>query len=45
MITFSIIEEVLMRGRLIYNPMAGRFPSQPLVERAAKILEAQWLGC
>lgn len=29
-----------MRGRLLYNPMAGRFPSQPLVERAAKILEA-----
>lgn len=27
-----------MRGRLIYNPMAGRFPSQPLVERAARIL-------
>ena len=30
----------MMRGRLIYNPMAGRFPSQPLVERAAKILRA-----
>lgn len=29
-----------MRGRLIFNPMAGRFPSQPLVERAAKILRA-----
>lgn len=29
-----------MRGRLIFNPMAGRFPSQPLVERAAKILGA-----
>ncbi len=28
-----------MRGQLIYNPMAGRFPSQALVERAAKILE------
>jgi len=28
-----------MRGQLIYNPMAGRFPSFPLVERAAKILE------
>ncbi|NQS92188.1 MAG: diacylglycerol kinase family lipid kinase [Chloroflexi bacterium] len=27
-----------MRGQLIYNPMAGRFPSQPLVERAARIL-------
>lgn len=27
-----------MRGQLIYNPMAGRFPSLPLVERAAKIL-------
>ena len=27
-----------MRGQLIFNPMAGRFPSQPLVERAAKIL-------
>ena len=29
-----------MRGRLIFNPMAGRFPSQPLVERAARILNA-----
>ncbi len=29
-----------MRGRLIFNPMAGRFPSLPLVERAAKILGA-----
>ena len=29
-----------MRGQLIYNPMAGRFPSLPLVERAVKILEA-----
>ncbi len=29
-----------MKGRLFYNPMAGRFPSQPLVERAAKILTA-----
>jgi len=29
-----------MKGRLIFNPMAGRFPSQPLVERAAKILNA-----
>ena len=29
-----------MRGQLIYNPMAGRFPSQPLVERAARILRA-----
>jgi YegS/Rv2252/BmrU family lipid kinase len=28
-----------MRGQLIYNPMAGRFPSQALVERSAKILE------
>ncbi len=28
-----------MRGHLLYNPMAGRFPSQTLVERAAKILE------
>jgi diacylglycerol kinase (ATP) len=28
-----------MKGRLIYNPMAGRFPSIHLVERAAKILE------
>lgn len=27
-----------MQGRLIFNPMAGRFPSLPLVERAAKIL-------
>lgn len=32
-----------MRGRLIYNPMAGRFPSQPLVERAAALLnEKGW---
>ena len=29
-----------MRGQLIYNPMAGKFPSLPLVERAAKLLEA-----
>lgn len=29
-----------MKGQLIYNPMAGRFPSQLLVERAAKILGA-----
>jgi len=29
-----------MRGRLIYNPIAGRFPSQPLVERAARVLGA-----
>ena len=29
-----------MKGQLIYNPMAGRFPSLPLVERAAKILES-----
>jgi YegS/Rv2252/BmrU family lipid kinase len=29
-----------MRGELIYNPMAGRFPSLPLVERAARILES-----
>ena len=29
-----------MRGQLIFNPMAGRFPSQPLVERAAKILSS-----
>lgn len=29
-----------MKGRLFYNPMAGRFPSQPLVERAAKVLTA-----
>jgi len=28
-----------MKGRLLYNPMAGRFPSQLLVERAARILE------
>jgi diacylglycerol kinase (ATP) len=27
-----------MRGQLIFNPMAGRFPSLPLVERAARIL-------
>lgn len=29
-----------MRGQLIYNPMAGRFPSYTLVERAGKILES-----
>jgi YegS/Rv2252/BmrU family lipid kinase len=29
-----------MKGQLIYNPMAGRFPSLPLVERAVKILES-----
>ena len=29
-----------MRGQLIYNPMAGRFPSFTLVDRTAKILEA-----
>jgi YegS/Rv2252/BmrU family lipid kinase len=28
-----------MKGELIYNPMAGRFPSQALVERSARILE------
>jgi YegS/Rv2252/BmrU family lipid kinase len=28
-----------MKGWLLFNPMAGRFPSQPLVERAARILE------
>ncbi len=27
-----------MKGLLIYNPMAGRFPSRPLVERAARVL-------
>ncbi len=27
-----------MRAQLIYNPMAGKFPSEPLVERAGKIL-------
>lgn len=27
-----------MRGMLIYNPMAGKFPSHPLVERASRIL-------
>jgi YegS/Rv2252/BmrU family lipid kinase len=29
-----------MKGQLVFNPMAGRFPSQPLVERAARILNA-----
>lgn len=29
-----------MRGQLIYNPMAGKFPSEPLIERAGKILSA-----
>ncbi len=28
-----------MRATLIYNPMAGRFPSLPLVERAANLLQ------
>ncbi len=28
-----------MKATLIYNPMAGRFPSLPLVERAANLLE------
>lgn len=27
-----------MRGQLFYNPMAGRFPSEPLVERVGNIL-------
>jgi len=27
-----------MRCQLIYNPMAGKFPSEPLVERAGRIL-------
>jgi diacylglycerol kinase (ATP) len=29
-----------MRGQLIYNPMAGKFPSEPLVARAGKILNS-----
>jgi len=29
-----------MRAQLIYNPMAGKFPSEPLVERAGKVLLA-----
>lgn len=29
-----------MRAQLIYNPMAGKFPSEPLVERAGKVLQA-----
>ena len=29
-----------MRGQLIYNPMAGKFPSGPLVARAGKILSS-----
>jgi YegS/Rv2252/BmrU family lipid kinase len=29
-----------MRGQLIYNPMAGRFPSDPLIERTGRILES-----
>jgi YegS/Rv2252/BmrU family lipid kinase len=28
-----------MKGWLLFNPLAGRFPSQPLIERAARILE------
>jgi len=27
-----------MRGQLIYNPTAGKFPSEPLVDRAGRIL-------
>ncbi len=27
-----------MRAQLIYNPMAGKFPSEPLIERAGRIL-------
>lgn len=27
-----------MRGMVVYNPMAGRFPSKPMVERAANVL-------
>ena len=29
-----------MRAHLIYNPMAGKFPSEPLVERAGRVLRA-----
>jgi len=29
-----------MRAQLIYNPMAGKFPSEPLVERAGRVLHA-----
>lgn len=29
-----------MRAQLIYNPMAGKFPSEPLVERAGRVLRA-----
>ena len=30
-----------MRGELIYNPNAGRFPSLPLVQRVADILDSE----
>ena len=30
-----------MRGVLIYNPMAGRFPSLPLVQKVANILDSE----
>ncbi len=30
-----------MNGMIIYNPMAGRFPSRPLVEQAARVLESE----
>lgn len=30
-----------MNGMIIYNPMAGRFPSRLLVEQAAKVLESK----
>jgi len=36
----NCIEREIMKGLLIYNPMAGKFPSQPLVERAARILSS-----
>ncbi len=29
-----------MRAQLIYNPMAGKFPSEPLIERAGRVLRA-----
>lgn len=32
-----------MNGLIVYNPMAGRFPSRPLVERAAEVLRSmEW---
>jgi diacylglycerol kinase (ATP) len=37
-----ILEQIQMQqGLIVYNPMAGRFPARPLVERAGDILREQ----